>query len=94
MSNILDEILAVKVEQVKAARLLRSENDLWHEAVARQDLRGFEAAIEGNIAQGKPAVDWPRSKKPRHPKVFYVRTSTPRRSRLPMLRAAPLVYRF
>jgi indole-3-glycerol phosphate synthase len=56
MSNILDEILAVKVEQVKAARLLRSENDLWHEAVARQDLRGFEAAIEGNIAQGKPAV--------------------------------------
>jgi len=56
MSTILDEILAVKVEQIQAARQLRSENDLWREAVARQDLRGFEAAIEDKIAQGKPAV--------------------------------------
>jgi len=56
MSTILDEILAVKVEQIKAARQLRSENDLWREAVARHDLRGFESAIEDKIAQGKPAV--------------------------------------
>lgn len=56
MSNILDEILAVKVEQVKAARQLRSEADLLREALARQDLRGFTATIEDKIASGKPAV--------------------------------------
>lgn len=56
MSNILDEILAVKAEQVKAARQLRSEADLLREAQARQDLRGFAAAIEDKIAAGKPAV--------------------------------------
>lgn len=56
MSNILDEILAVKVEQVKTARQLRSEADLLREAQARQDLRGFESAIEDKIASGKPAV--------------------------------------
>ncbi|MCD8504576.1 MAG: indole-3-glycerol phosphate synthase TrpC [Burkholderiaceae bacterium] len=56
MSNILDEILAVKAEQIKAARQLRSEADLLREAKARQDLRGFVAAIEDKIASGKPAV--------------------------------------
>jgi indole-3-glycerol phosphate synthase len=56
MSNILDDILAAKVEQVKAARLLRSEADLLREAHARQDVRGFAAAIEARIASGKPAV--------------------------------------
>jgi len=56
MSTILDEILAVKVEQVKAARQLRSEADLLREAQARQDLRGFTSAIEDKIAAGKPAV--------------------------------------
>lgn len=56
MSNILDEILAVKAEQVKTARQLRSEADLLREAQARQDLRGFESAIEDKIASGKPAV--------------------------------------
>lgn len=56
MSNILDEILAVKAEQIKAARQLRSESELLREAQARQDLRGFAAAIEDKIASGKPAV--------------------------------------
>ena len=56
MSTILDEILAVKVEQVKAARQLRSESDLLREAQARQDLRGFTSAIEDKIAAGHPAV--------------------------------------
>lgn len=56
MSTILDEILAVKVEQVKAARQLRSESDLLREARARQDVRGFESAIEQTIANGHPAV--------------------------------------
>ena len=56
MSNILDEILAAKVEQIKAARHLRSEADLLREAQARQDLRGFATAIEDKIAANKPAV--------------------------------------
>lgn len=56
MSNILDEILAVKAEQVKTARQMRSETDLLREAQARQDLRGFASAIEDKIASGKPAV--------------------------------------
>lgn len=56
MSNILDEILAVKAEQVKTARHLRSEADLLREALARQDLRGFAAAIDDKINDGKPAV--------------------------------------
>lgn len=56
MSNILDEILAAKVEQIKAARQLRSEADLLREAQLRQDLRGFASAIEDKIASGKPAV--------------------------------------
>ena len=56
MSNILDEILAAKVEQIKAARQLRSEADLLREAQMRQDLRGFASAIEDKIASGKPAV--------------------------------------
>jgi indole-3-glycerol phosphate synthase len=56
MSNILDEILAAKVEQVKAARHLRSEADVLREAQARQDVRGFAMAIEDKIAAGKPAV--------------------------------------
>lgn len=56
MSNILDEILSVKAEQVKAARHLRSEADLLREAQARQDVRGFALAIEDKIAAGKPAV--------------------------------------
>lgn len=56
MSNILDEILATKVEQIKAARQLRSEADLLREAQLRQDLRGFASAIEDKIASGKPAV--------------------------------------
>lgn len=56
MSNILDEILAAKVEQLKTARQLRSEADLLREAQARQDLRGFATAIEDAVASGKPAV--------------------------------------
>jgi indole-3-glycerol phosphate synthase len=56
MSNILDEILAVKREQVKTARQLRSEAELLREAQLRQDLRGFISAIEDKIASGKPAV--------------------------------------
>jgi len=55
-STILDEILAAKVEQIKAARQLRSEADLLREARSRQDVRGFASAIEDTISKGHPAV--------------------------------------
>lgn len=56
MSDILQKILAVKREEVSAARRLRSEADLLREAQARQDLRPFEANLRARIAKGEPAV--------------------------------------
>lgn len=56
MSDILKKILAVKAEEVAAARQLRSQADLLREALARQDVRGFTQAIENKIAQGKAGV--------------------------------------
>lgn len=56
MSDILKKILAVKAEEVAAARQLRSQADLLREALARQDVRGFAQAIEDKIAQGKAGV--------------------------------------
>lgn len=56
MNDILAKILAVKAEEVAAARQMRSEAELLREAQARQDVRGFAQAIEDKIAQGKPGV--------------------------------------
>jgi len=56
MNDILAKILAVKAEEVAAARQMRSEAELLREAQARQDVRGFVQAIEDKIAQGKPGV--------------------------------------
>lgn len=56
MSDILKKILAVKAEEVAAARQLRSQADILREALARKDLRGFAAAIENKIAQGQAGV--------------------------------------
>lgn len=56
MSDILKKILAVKVEEVAAARKLRSQADLLREALARKDLRGFAQAIENKISQGRAGV--------------------------------------
>ena len=56
MSDILKKILAVKAEEVAAARQLRSQADLLREALARQDVRGFAQAIENKIAQGQAGV--------------------------------------
>lgn len=56
MSDILEKILAVKVQEVNAARQLRSESELLREAQARQDIRGFAQAIETKIATGKPGI--------------------------------------
>lgn len=55
-TDVLARILAVKAEEVKVARQLRSLDELWREAMARKDVRGFAAAIEDRIAAGHAAV--------------------------------------
>ena len=56
MNDILAKILAVKAEEVAAARQMRSEAEVLREAQARQDVRGFAQSIEDKISQGKPGV--------------------------------------
>ena len=56
MSDILTKILAVKAEEVAAARQMRSESDLLREAQARNDVREFAQAIEEKIAAGHAGV--------------------------------------
>ena len=46
MNDILAKILAVKAEEVAAARQMRSEAEVLREAQARQDVRGFAQSIE------------------------------------------------
>ena len=45
MSDILKKILAVKAQEVSAARALHSEASLLAQAKARKDIRGFAQAI-------------------------------------------------
>jgi indole-3-glycerol phosphate synthase len=60
MSDILNKILAVKADEVAAAKKhrslasLRSEVESDHEA--RDQLRGFEGSLRGKIAAGAPGV--------------------------------------
>ncbi len=56
MSDILNKILAVKVQEVAAERQARSEAELLKEAKARKDVRGFGKALEAKVAAGKPGV--------------------------------------
>jgi indole-3-glycerol phosphate synthase len=56
MSDILSRIVAVKVEEVAAAKALRSEASQRSNAEARRDTRGFTAALRAKIAAGHPAV--------------------------------------
>ena len=56
MSNILQHILAVKHEELSAARMARSLASWREEAQARHDQRGFEAALRTRLAAGRAAV--------------------------------------
>jgi len=60
MSDILNKILAVKAEEVAAAKQKLSPDSLRREvegnAELRAGLRGFEASLRGKIAAGQAAV--------------------------------------
>lgn len=60
MSDILNKILAVKADEVAAAKKQRSLASLRSEVegdrAARGSLRGFEASLRGKIAAGRAAV--------------------------------------
>ncbi|MDO9287089.1 MAG: indole-3-glycerol phosphate synthase TrpC [Aquabacterium sp.] len=56
MSDILNQIVAVKREEVPAARAQRSEAALRELAAAQSAPRGFAAALRAKIAAGQAAV--------------------------------------
>ena len=56
MSDILDRIVAVKREEIAAARPKRSLADLHELARARTAPRGFAAALRARVARGDAAV--------------------------------------
>lgn len=60
MSDILDKILAVKADEVAAARKHRDlyslRNEVESDGDARRSLRGFEQALRAKIAAGKAGV--------------------------------------
>ena len=56
MSNILDQIVAVKQVEVAAARVRVSESALREQAAAQSAPRGFAAALRAKVAAGQPAV--------------------------------------
>jgi len=56
MSDILKKILAVKAQEVAAAKLLKPLLSLREEAGQAGATRDFTGAIRGNIAAGLPAV--------------------------------------
>src|SRR6478752_4711133 len=56
MSDILDKIVAVKREEVAAAKKRRSLEAVREDALSRVLTRDFEGALRAKIAAGKPAV--------------------------------------
>ena len=56
MSDILDRIVAVKRQEVPAARALQSEAALRELAAAQTPPRGFANALRAKLAAGLPAV--------------------------------------
>jgi indole-3-glycerol phosphate synthase len=55
-SDILDRIVAVKREELAAARAARSLASWREQAQARRDLRDFEGALRAKVAAGRAAV--------------------------------------
>ncbi|MCC6193048.1 MAG: indole-3-glycerol phosphate synthase TrpC [Burkholderiales bacterium] len=55
-SDILDQIVAAKAQEVAAAQLARPLADVDARARANPAPRGFERALRGTIAAGRPAV--------------------------------------
>jgi indole-3-glycerol phosphate synthase len=56
MSDILQRILAVKREEVEAARTAEPLPALRARAAERRDLRDFEGALRARVGAGRPAV--------------------------------------
>ena len=56
MIDVLERIVAVKREEIAAARARRGLASLREEAEARPDVRGFGTALKAKIAAGHPAV--------------------------------------
>lgn len=56
MSDILERIVAVKREEIAAAKLQRSLASVRSEAEARRDGRGFVRALRSKVAAGRAAV--------------------------------------
>ncbi len=56
MSDILDKILAVKREEIAAAKAAEPLSALRARAAERRDLRDFEGALRARIGAGRPAV--------------------------------------
>jgi indole-3-glycerol phosphate synthase len=56
MSDILQQIVAVKREEIAAGKARRSLASWREEAESRRDVRGFEAALRSKMAAGVAAV--------------------------------------
>ena len=56
MEDILTRIIAVKHEELTAARARRSLASWRHDAEVRREVRGFEAALRAKLAAGQAAV--------------------------------------
>ena len=56
MNDILQRIVAVKREEIAAAQARRDLASMRSDAQARQELRGFEAALRDKLAAGRSAV--------------------------------------
>ncbi|MGE5866281.1 MAG: indole-3-glycerol phosphate synthase TrpC [Rhizobacter sp.] len=56
MSDILDKIVAVKRDEISAARRRRDEASVRRDAEGRKDVRDFVGSLRGRIAAGQAAV--------------------------------------
>jgi indole-3-glycerol phosphate synthase len=56
VSDILDKIVAVKRDEIAAAKARRSEASLREDAEARREVRGFVEALRSKIAAGQSGV--------------------------------------